>query len=336
MIIMPFVSVIVPVYNVEPYLAQCINSILSQSFEDFEVLLVDDGSKDKSGEICDEYAARDSRIRVFHKENGGLSSARNFGLNRANGKYVMFIDSDDYFLENNAFSRLVRYADERELDILRFDYTAVNDCGDILYVGPMNSKKHLCDRTLSSLEMVKEAVGGEWFAWLYLIKKEILAGMKFDENRRFQEDIDFFARAFASREFQCGYFPTACYAYRKRPDSLTTQFGSSRFYYSFTLCDVFADLASSINVAGLKTLYQYNSVMMYYWTLNSISDDPYYERRKEILNECGIGDIHDRTLHRIKNVRGICKYWLFIVLHPSWSLSLLRLKTRIVVLLKSL
>ena len=167
---MPVVSVIVPVYNVEPYLAQCINSILSQSFEDFEVLLVDDGSKDKSGGICDEYAARDSRIRVFHKENGGLSSARNFGLNRANGKYVMFIDSDDFFLENNAFSRLVRYADERELDILRFDYTAVNDRGDILYAGPMNSKKHLCNRTLSSFEMVKEAVGGEWFACLYLIK----------------------------------------------------------------------------------------------------------------------------------------------------------------------
>lgn len=333
---MPVVSVIVPVYNVEPYLAQCINSILSQSFEDFEVLLVDDGSKDKSGEICEKYVAGDSRIRVFHKENGGLSSARNFGLNRANGKYVMFIDSDDFFLENNAFSRLVRYADERELDILRFDYTAVNDRGDILYSGPMNSKKHLCNRTLSSFEMVKEAVGGEWFACLYLIKKDILAGMKFDENRRFQEDIDFFARVFASRELRGGYFPTACYAYRKRPESLTTQFGSWRFYYSFTLCDVFADLASSLNVAGLKTLYQYNSVMMYYWTLNSISDDPYYERRKEILNECGIGDIHNRTLRRIKNVRGICKYWLFIVLRPSWSLRLLRLKTRIVVLLKSL
>lgn len=332
----PKISVIIPVYNAESTLRRCLDSVLAQTFTDFECLLINDGSKDKSGEICDEYAAGDSHIRVFHKGNGGPSAARNFGLDKAAGRYVMFIDSDDYLLENNAFSRLVRYADERELDILRFDYTAVNDCGDILYVGPMNSKKHLCDRTLSSLEMVKEAVGGEWFAWLYLINRDILAGMKFDENRDFQEDVVFFARVFALRELRCGYFPTACYAYRKRSDSLSAQFRLSRFHDSFTLCDVFADLASSLSVAGLKTLYQYNSVMMYYWTLNSISDDPYYERREEILNECGIGDIHDRTLHRIKNVRGICKYWLFIVLHPSWSLRLLRLKTRIVVLLKSL
>ena len=76
--------------------------------------------------------------------------------------------------------------------------------------------------------------------------------------------------------------------------------------------------------------------MMYYWTLNAISDDAYYERRKEILNECGISDIQNRSLRRIKKVRGICKYWLFIVLKPSLSLSLLRLKTRIVHLMKSL
>lgn len=333
---MPVISVIIPIYNVEPYLVQCIDSILSQTFVDFELLLIDDGSKDRSVEICDEYAAGDSRIRVFHQESRGPSVARNFGLERASGRYVMFMDSDDYWLENDAFSRLVRYADERELDILRFDYTAVNDYGEILYVGPMNSKKHLCNRTLSPLEMVKEAVGGEWFSWLYLIKRDVLEGMKFDENRRFQEDVVFFARVFASREWRCGYYPTACYAYRKRSDSLSAQFRLSRFRDSFTLCDVFADLASSLNVAGLKTLYQYNSVMMYYWTLNSISDDPYYERREEILKECCIGDIHNRTLRRIKNVRGICKYWLFIVLRPSWSLSLLRLKTRIVVLLKSL
>ena len=332
---MPVISVIVPVYNVETYLSQCIESILSQTFEDFELLLVDDGSKDRSGEICDVFAAGDTRIRAFHKQNGGLSSARNYGIDRANGRYVVFIDSDDYLLENDAFSRLVSYSDERALDILRFDYASVNDCGNILNVGPLNSKKHLYNRTLSPLEMVKEAIGGEWFAWLFLIKRDSLVGMKFDENRRFQEDIDFFARLFASKEFRCGYFPTACYAYRKRVGSITAHFSLSRFNYSFTLCDVFADLASSTNVTELKTLYQYNSVMMYYWTLNAISDDAYYERRKEIFKECGISDIHNRTLRRVKNVRGISKYWLFIVLSPSLSLSLLRLKTRIIVLLKS-
>ena len=93
---MPVISVIGPVYNVEPYLAQCINSILSQSFEDFEVLLVDDGSKDKSGAICDEYARKDSGVRVFHKENGGVSSARNLGLDNVRGEWIAFVDSDDW------------------------------------------------------------------------------------------------------------------------------------------------------------------------------------------------------------------------------------------------
>lgn len=333
---MPVISVIVPFYNVEPYLAQCIDSILYQTFTDFELLLVDDGSTDSSFKICERYMSEDPRIKVFHKDNGGLSSARNFGLDRAVGQYVIFIDSDDYLLENDAFSKLIRYAGDKNLDILRFDYAVVNDCGDILRVGPIDSKRHLCRRVLSTVEMVKEAVGGEWFAWLYLIKRNILLGMRFDENRRFQEDIDFFARLFASREMRCGYLPAACYAYRKRPDSLTTQFRISRFHYSFALCDVFADLASSLTVTGLKTLYQYNSVMMYYWTLNSISDDPYYQRRNEIIDKCDVSTVHSRTLRRINSVNGICKYWLFIILKPSWAIHLLRLKTRIVALMKSL
>lgn len=79
---------IVPVYNVEKYLRRCIDSILSQTFSDFELLLIDDGSKDKSGDICDEYAAKDARIRVFHKDNGGVSSARNLGLVKANGEFI--------------------------------------------------------------------------------------------------------------------------------------------------------------------------------------------------------------------------------------------------------
>lgn len=91
----PKISIIVPVYNVEQYLTRCIDSILNQSFADFELLLIDDGSRDKSGAICDEYAAKDSRIRVFHKENGGVSSARNIGLEKARGEWLAFIDGDD-------------------------------------------------------------------------------------------------------------------------------------------------------------------------------------------------------------------------------------------------
>lgn len=94
----PKISVIVPVYKVEPYLPQCIDSILVQTFADFELLLIDDGSPDRCGEICDEYARKDERVRVFHQKNAGVSVARNKGLAEARGEYVVFVDSDDYVL----------------------------------------------------------------------------------------------------------------------------------------------------------------------------------------------------------------------------------------------
>lgn len=92
----PKISVIVPVYNVEKYLRRCVDSILAQTFTDFELLLIDDGSMDKSGDICDEYAKQDGRVRVFHQKNGGVSKARNVGLDSAKGEWVTFVDSDDW------------------------------------------------------------------------------------------------------------------------------------------------------------------------------------------------------------------------------------------------
>ena len=93
------ISIIVPVYNTEKYLRCCIDSILVQTFADFELLLINDGSTDSSGTICEEYALEDRRVRVFHKENGGVSSARNVGLDNARGEWITFVDSDDYIEE---------------------------------------------------------------------------------------------------------------------------------------------------------------------------------------------------------------------------------------------
>ena len=104
----PQVSIVVPVYNVEKYLPECIESILVQTFVNFELLLIDDGTPDQSGIICDEYAKKDSRIRVFHKQNGGVSSARNLGLREAKGEWVVFVDSDDW-VESNYISSMFRY-----------------------------------------------------------------------------------------------------------------------------------------------------------------------------------------------------------------------------------
>lgn len=119
---MPVFSVIIPVYKVEKYISRCIESVLKQSFSDFELLLVNDGSPDKSGIICDEYAKKDQRIKVFHKENGGVSSARNIGIKNACGKYIVFIDSDDE-VERNYLECMNRYesdfviAGAKEIDV---------------------------------------------------------------------------------------------------------------------------------------------------------------------------------------------------------------------------
>ena len=101
------ISVIVPVYNAEKYLSRCIDSILVQRFNDLELLLIDDGSKDGSGKICDEFAEKDKRIKVFHKVNGGVSSARNYGLEKSNGEYVTFVDADDYLLPETITEQLL-------------------------------------------------------------------------------------------------------------------------------------------------------------------------------------------------------------------------------------
>ena len=113
---MELISIIVPVYKVEKYLCECVDSILSQTYENFELILVDDGSPDNSGKICDEYAEKDKRIKVIHKENGGLPSARNAGLNVASGEYVAFVDSDDA-IENNYLEELYKTIVEEKSDI---------------------------------------------------------------------------------------------------------------------------------------------------------------------------------------------------------------------------
>ncbi len=103
----PFFSVIIPVYKVEDYLHQCVNSVLAQDFEDFEIILVDDGSPDNCPQICGEYAAKDHRVKVIHKKNGGLSDARNYGIEVAEGEYLLFLDSDDYWMDVNFLSELI-------------------------------------------------------------------------------------------------------------------------------------------------------------------------------------------------------------------------------------
>ncbi len=144
---MPFFSVTIPVYNVEKYIRQCLDSVLGQTFGDFEVVILDDGSTDKSGNICDEYARKDNRVRVVHDINMGLLMARRRALRHVKGEYVLFLDSDDYW-EIDLLENIYEVISENQVDMVFYRYKAVNGEGKELY----QQRKLLKDK-----ELVREA-----------------------------------------------------------------------------------------------------------------------------------------------------------------------------------
>ena len=139
------ISIIIPVYNVEQYLEQCLDSILRQTYKNYEIILVDDGSSDNSGVICDKFAFKYSFIHVIHKTNGGLSSARNAGLDVATGSYVLFVDSDDYIGEN-AISQIISTVGQHDIDVVFleafkvFNNTDAVPMGDGIRADELNGK----------------------------------------------------------------------------------------------------------------------------------------------------------------------------------------------------
>lgn len=176
------ISVIVPVYNVEDLLSKCLDSILNQSFKDFELLLIDDGSKDKSGSICEEYAKKDSRIIVYHKENGGLSSARNFGVGRALGDYITFIDSDD-FIDKSMLEILYNNMIDNNVDL---SITGVRD----IYDGKLSIDADREKMLLNSEETLKLMLMGKKinvYAVSKLYKRSIFEDIKYPIGKAYED-----------------------------------------------------------------------------------------------------------------------------------------------------
>lgn len=177
-------SVIVPVYKAERYLRRCVDSLLNQTFTNFELLLVDDGSPDCSGEICDNYAIKDSRVRVFHKDNGGVSSARNVGIDNAKGDWVLFVDADDW-VDNNLFEIAVSgYEKNKFIDIIGFGLHTVDVNGETI------EELYAYDKTnTKSIDCISVNYG--FFTFFY--KKEIIdlyrlrfpIGIKVGEDQNF-------------------------------------------------------------------------------------------------------------------------------------------------------
>lgn len=181
---MPKVSIIVPVYNTERYLPQCVDSILSQTFTDFELLLIDDGSKDDSGKICDEYALKDCRVKVFHKDNGGVSSARNIGLDNAKGEWVTFCDSDDW-LGSQYLESLVENSDA-DMIMASFDYVGKNEDWDTSISNRYYRKeevKFFLDRYIHTVALCGSCCK--------LFKREFIDKQRFKNNISSKEDTIF-------------------------------------------------------------------------------------------------------------------------------------------------
>ena len=183
------VSIIVPIYNVEAFLKKCVDSLLAQDLprEDYEIILVDDGSTDGCGALCDTLAAAHSNIRVIHQKNRGLSGARNSGIPVATGEYVIFVDSDDY-LEPNVLGELVKQMEDEDLDILRFNYQNVNMEGAVFEPNKY-SKPYVdySDEVCDGITFLNERLGNACYAWQFMVKASILH----QEGNGFQEGIYF-------------------------------------------------------------------------------------------------------------------------------------------------
>ena len=224
---MPKISVIVPVYNGAEFLRSCVDSILAQSFCDLEIILVDDGSTDESPEICDRYAAQDKRVICIHQENAGAAAARNSGLKASTGKYIAFVDSDDW-IDRDMYKTMVGAAEERSCDLVICDCLKESEAGSCIYTHELPGGYY--DRDAMVAQYFPQLLMPDYMEypvtisnWLLLIRREIIEknrllfpeGMRFSEDLLFGSEVGYYAQ---SMTYLKGYTP---YHYRQNPASVT-------------------------------------------------------------------------------------------------------------------
>jgi len=213
------VSVIVPVYKVEKYLKNCIDSILQQTYKDFELILVDDGSPDDCGRICDSYAQRDSRIVVIHQKNGGLSNARNSGINVARGSFLFFVDSDDFILPQ-CLDILVKESIDKNADMVVCSYCRCEPCASLVDVrSPANYFTDVFSSNKMEVFLTTKKIGTT--AWGKLYKKELFRQLRYPDGK-YNEDVftTYIAVHEANKVVSCSYIG---YVYRENQMSIMNE-----------------------------------------------------------------------------------------------------------------
>lgn len=232
------VSIIIPIYNVEDYFEECMETVMNQSYRFLEIILIDDGSTDRSGTLCDIYSKKDSRIKVIHKKNGGLSSARNIGITNSTGEYITFIDSDDAI-------------DFRYIEVLLNTILATKS--DISICG-FEKFKNKFERNIAIDDKVYEYNSKEYFkeileyrkstyAWGTLIKKELLNDITFPEGKYF-EDIATMYKIYHKCK-NISYNSSRLYKYRSRANSTVHNYKSAKFYDYLDICEEMCEFVTN-------------------------------------------------------------------------------------------
>lgn len=281
---MSLISVIVPVYKVEPYLRKCVDSILNQTHRNLEVILVDDGSPDHCGVICDEYAAKDPRVKVIHKPNGGLSDARNAGMDVMTGDYVGFVDSDDW-IEPQMYQRLLELLQQFDADMA---FGGVAD--DVIHNGTVRTVKtsNYGEKLFAEgkLDAMKRYFHGSWAAWDKLYKKELFDGIRYPVGE-INEDEAIVLHLLDRCEKVC-YTNEVFYHYIKRADgtSITTaSFSVKKLAWAKHCKDNLEFITRKYPGLKYSAAKRYRSSLLFLLSEIALSDDDYTAQKQDLLSQ---------------------------------------------------
>ena len=245
------ISVIVPIYNTEKYLVECVESLRRQTYSNIEIILVDDGSTDASIEICDGFAEKDSRVRVFHKKNEGVAVARNFGIQHSNGQYVVIVDSDDVAVDR-MIEVLYTQIKEKDADIAVGNYYIYDESDGNFYY--YITDDDYCVEVLSSQELIDRQAGAwQWNSSAFIVtvaklyKKDLFEDVSFTHGRRFDDEAS--THRLFLRSKKTVFINDNLYIYRRRSGSIMR----SEFDLSWArdLVEVFSKKISDLVLAGL-------------------------------------------------------------------------------------
>ena len=211
------ISVIVPIYKVEKYLRECIDSIIEQTYRDLDIILVDDGSPDQCGKLCDDYASKDNRIRVIHKENGGLSDARKAGIDIAEGEYLIFVDSDDY-IHPQMIERLYNTMLTQRADIVVCGFREVDEEGQQLKDDKISDVDILCYEGPDIMDQLQQKNLITVVAWNKLYSASLFENIRYPKGHVHEDE--FIIHRILGKCKKTVYIPDLLYYYRKRPASI--------------------------------------------------------------------------------------------------------------------